>query len=75
MNVVNEKRSLQYGKSGLYKVITFYCRILSDNAITSLKQSSVLSNLPNLVKIDVRRNQINTIEDGAFLGAHKVTEL
>ena len=40
-----------------------------------VKADGALRDLPNLVKIDLRRNQISSIENGAFEGINTLIEL
>nr|SOU94110.1 Slit [Glomeris marginata] len=48
---------------------------LNDNQITVLKPTGLFKKLPNLQKIDLRNNQIVTLEDNSFEGAGPVTDL
>lgn len=47
---------------------------LTANAIENV-HTEAFKNLPNLLKIDLRDNQIKNIEDNAFYGAVHVTDL
>lgn len=50
-------------------------RILNDNELTRVRSDGLFGRLPNLVKLDLRRNQIANIEPNAFEGATKIQEL
>lgn len=52
----------------------FY-RLLNNNELTRIKSDGLFGRLPNLVKLDLRRNQINGIEQNAFEGASKIYDL
>ncbi|KAI5706247.1 hypothetical protein M8J75_006298 [Diaphorina citri] len=49
--------------------------ILNDNEIGKIKSDGLFGRLPNLIKLDLRRNQVTGIEDNAFEGASKLAEL
>ncbi|KAK6638540.1 hypothetical protein RUM43_006807 [Polyplax serrata] len=49
--------------------------LLNDNEITKIKSDGLFGRLPNLLKLDLRRNKINGIEQNAFEGAEKLSEL
>lgn len=49
--------------------------LLNDNELTRIKSDGLFGRLPNLVKLDLRRNQINGIEPNAFEGASKMYEM
>ncbi|KAI9562208.1 hypothetical protein GHT06_013173 [Daphnia sinensis] len=49
--------------------------ILNDNQIVRIKADGMFRDLPNLLKVDLRRNQISAIENGAFEGANTLVEL
>ena len=49
--------------------------LLNDNEITKIKSDGLFGRLPNLVKLDFRRNKINGIEPNSFEGAEKLSEL
>lgn len=49
--------------------------LLNDNEIIKVKSDGLFGRLPNLMKLDLRRNKINGIEQNAFEGAEKLTEL
>lgn len=49
--------------------------VLNDNEIVRVKADGLFRDLPNLLKVDLRRNQISSIENGAFEGAHTLVEL
>lgn len=49
--------------------------LLNDNEITKIKSDGLFGRLPNLVKLDMRRNKISGIEQNAFEGAEKLSEL
>lgn len=53
--------------------ITF--RLLHDNDLGKIKSDGLFGRLPNLVKLDLRRNQITGIEKNAFEGAIMVSDL
>jgi slit 2 len=50
-------------------------RLLNDNELKRIKSDGLFGRLPNLVKLDLRRNQITVIEANAFEGASKIQEL
>ncbi|XP_055372286.1 protein slit-like isoform X2 [Condylostylus longicornis] len=49
--------------------------LLNDNELSHIKSNGVFSNLPNLVKLDLRRSQIIRIEPNAFKNATTVQDL
>ncbi|KZS07806.1 SLIT protein [Daphnia magna] len=49
--------------------------ILNDNQIVRIKADGMFRDLPNLLKVDLRRNQISAIENGAFEGANTLLDL
>lgn len=49
--------------------------LLNDNELVRIKSDGLFGRLPNLVKLDVRRNSIARIEQNAFEGASKIAEL
>ncbi|BES89823.1 Slit protein [Nesidiocoris tenuis] len=49
--------------------------LLNDNDIGKIKSDGLFGRLPNLVKLDLRRNQISGIESNAFEGCQKLNEL
>lgn len=49
--------------------------LLNDNEIIKIKSDGFFGRLPNLVKLDLRRNKIGSIEQNAFEGAEKLSEL
>lgn len=53
----------------------FFDRILNDNQIERIKADGMFRDLPNLLKVDLRRNQISAIENGAFEGANTLVDL
>jgi slit 2 len=48
---------------------------LNDNELKRIRSDGLFGRLPNLVKLDLRRNQITGIEANAFEGATKIQEL
>lgn len=50
-------------------------RLLNDNQLGRIKSDGLFGRLPNLVKLDLRRNQITGIEARAFDGAFKIQEM
>ena len=48
---------------------------LSDNRIRRLPASGIFKRLKHLVSLDLKRNQIESIEDSAFVGANNLNEL
>lgn len=54
---------------------TISSRLLNDNELGRIKSDGLFGRLPNLVKLDLRRNQISGIEQNAFEGASKIQEL
>lgn len=55
--------------------INYLFRLLNDNELTRIKSDGLFGRLPNLVKLDLRRNKINSIEQNAFEGASKINDL
>jgi len=49
--------------------------LLQDNELTKVRSDGLFGRLPNLVKLDLRRNKITGIEKNAFEGADKLSEL
>lgn len=49
--------------------------MLNDNQLGRIKSDGLFGRLPNLVKLDLRRNQISGIEPQAFDGALKIQEM
>jgi slit protein 2 len=49
--------------------------LLNDNQLGRIKSDGLFGRLPNLVKLDLRRNQITGIEARAFDGASKIQEM
>lgn len=49
--------------------------LLQDNELTKVRSDGLFGRLPNLVKLDLRRNKITGIEQNAFEGADKLSEL
>lgn len=49
--------------------------MLNDNQLGRIKSDGLFGRLPNLVKLDLRRNQITGIEARAFDGAFKIQEM
>lgn len=58
-----------------YVLFLNYFRILNDNQIARVKADGMFRDLPNLLKVDLRRNQISFIENGAFEGANTLVDL
>ena len=56
-------------------ISVFDSRILNDNEIVRIKADGMFRDLPNLLKVDLRRNQISSIENGAFEGASTLVDL
>ena len=50
-------------------------RLLNDNEINRIKADGVFRDLPNLIKVDLRRNKISSIENNAFEGASSLVDL
>ncbi|GAB6025016.1 hypothetical protein CHUAL_010127 [Chamberlinius hualienensis] len=48
---------------------------LNNNEIDKIKNNGLFQRLTNLKKLDLRSNLINTIEDGAFVGAASINDL
>lgn len=67
----------QRGLKEIPKDIPLYTTelILNDNEIGKIKSDGLFGRLPNLIKLDLRRNQVTGIEDNAFEGASKLAEL
>jgi slit 2 len=53
----------------------FNYSLLNDNQLGRIKSDGLFGRLPNLVKLDLRRNQITGIEPQAFDGALKIQEM
>ncbi|XP_057665439.1 protein slit isoform X2 [Diorhabda carinulata] len=49
--------------------------LLHDNDLGRIKSDGLFGTLPNLIKLDLRRNQITGIEENSFEGASKISEL
>ncbi|KAJ8984694.1 hypothetical protein NQ317_004953, partial [Molorchus minor] len=49
--------------------------LLHDNELGRIKSDGLFGRLPNLVKLDMRRNQITGIEENSFEGASRISEL
>ena len=49
--------------------------LLNDNQITSIPAFGLFNRLPNLESVDLSRNQISNIEEGAFEGANSIIEM
>ncbi|KAL1130294.1 hypothetical protein AAG570_013232, partial [Ranatra chinensis] len=49
--------------------------LLNDNEIGKIKSDGLFGRLPNLIKLDLRRNHITGIEANAFEGCSRLTEL
>lgn len=56
-------------------LLIFIFRLLHDNELGRIKSDGLFGRLPNLIKLDLRRNQITGIEENAFEGAIRITEL
>lgn len=54
---------------------SLHFRLLNDNELGRIKSDGLFGRLPNLVKLDLRRNQITGIEPNAFEGALKIQDL
>lgn len=60
---------------GQYIILFNTFRLLQDNELTKVKSDGLFGRLPNLIKLDLRRNQITGIEENSFEGASKISEL
>ena len=49
--------------------------LLADNEIDFIPAYGLFNRLPNLIMLDLSRNQISRIEDGAFEGAVSIKEM
>uniref|UniRef100_A0A182KBF6 Protein slit n=1 Tax=Anopheles christyi TaxID=43041 RepID=A0A182KBF6_9DIPT len=49
--------------------------LLNDNELNRIKSDGLFGRLPNLAKLDLRRNQISGIEPNSFEGATRIQEL
>ncbi len=49
--------------------------LLNDNKITSIPAFGLFNRLPHLISVDLSRNQIASIEEGAFEGATSILEM
>lgn len=58
-------------------MINFFCSVslLHDNELGKIKSDGLFGRLPNLYKLDLRRNQITGIEENSFEGASRISEL
>lgn len=61
--------------SNVYIFLILYYRLLNDNEIEKIKSDGLFGRLPNLIKLDLRRNQIMGIEENSFEGALYISEL
>lgn len=50
-------------------------RLLHDNELGRIKSDGLFGRLPNLIKLDLRRNQITGIDQNSFEGASRIFEL
>jgi slit protein 2 len=55
--------------------LSFYLSLLNDNEIGRIKSDGLFGRLLNLQKLDLRRNRVTGIEENAFEGATRLTEL
>lgn len=53
----------------------FLIRLMNDNEIKRVKSDGLFGRLPNLIKLDLRRNKITSIESNAFEGCLNLNEL
>lgn len=58
-----------------YILFWFVFSLLNDNDLTRIKSDGLFGRLPNLVKLDLRRNKITGIEHNAFEGASNIQDL
>ncbi|KAL9920165.1 slit guidance ligand isoform 1-T1 [Glossina fuscipes fuscipes] len=49
--------------------------LLNDNELIRIKSDGLFGRLPHLVKLELKRNHITTIEDNAFEGASRILDL
>ena len=49
--------------------------VLSDNSISKISALGLFNRLPNLQILDMSRNKIEEIEQGAFEGAYSINEM
>jgi Leucine-rich repeat (LRR) protein len=49
--------------------------ILADNQITRISALGLFNRIPNLATLDMSRNKISEIEQGAFEGAYSINEM
>ncbi|XP_044259557.1 protein slit isoform X2 [Tribolium madens] len=49
--------------------------LLHDNELGRIKSDGLFGRLPNLIRLDLRRNQITGIEENSFEGASRIYEL
>ena len=49
--------------------------VLSDNIITKISALGLFNRLPNLKILDMSRNKIDEVEQGAFEGAYSINEM
>lgn len=54
---------------------SFCFSLLNDNEIGRIKSDGLFGRLLNLQKLDLRRNRVTGIEENAFEGAARLTEL
>ncbi|KAG8325800.1 Slit 2 protein [Homalodisca vitripennis] len=60
---------------GIAFLVEVMFRLLNDNEIGRIKSDGLFGRLPNLQKLDLRRNQITGIEQNAFEGCARLSEL
>lgn len=49
--------------------------LLNDNDISRIPALGLFNRLPNLQSLDLSRNNIETIEEGAFEGANSIVDM
>lgn len=59
----------------MFKIVLIYLRLLNDNDLLRITSDGLFGRLPHLIKLDLRRNQIISIETNAFEGASRIQDL
>lgn len=57
------------------EIAFIYLRLLNDNDLLRITSDGLFGRLPHLIKLDLRRNQIISIETNAFEGASRIQDL
>ena len=59
----------------VFSNFVFFRLLLNDNDISRIPALGLFNRLPNLQSLDLSRNNIETIEEGAFEGANSILEM